>query len=101
MGTDPVHLTEVGYKKLSEGVLQMAEGLDTVFSGGNRAHEDEEFSPPVMGGRKQWIYGGLPQGRGGNRGGYGGRGGISGNSGSRGGNSSRARGASTSGYSKT
>ena len=58
--------------KLANGVLRMAEGPDAVFSGGKRAHEDEEERPaPVLGGRKSWVYT-YSTGRGGGRGGRGG-----------------------------
>jgi hypothetical protein len=72
MGKDPVHLTGEGFAKLANGVLRMAEGPDAVFSGGKRAHEDEEERPaPVLGGRKSWVYT-YSTGRGGGRGGRGG-----------------------------
>jgi hypothetical protein len=82
MGKDPLHLTGDGFAKLANGVLRMAEGPDAVFSGGKRAHEDEEERPaPVLGGRKSWIYTfstGHGGGRGGRGGGAGDRGGAAG-----------------------
>jgi hypothetical protein len=71
---DPVHLTKQAYGKLADGIFQMAEGRDAVFSGGKRdLEEDDERPAPTIMGRKAWVYGNGGGGRGG-RGGQGGRG---------------------------
>ncbi len=67
MGSDPVHLTDQGYSKVADSILQMAEGIDAVFSGGKREREEEDDRPaPTILGRRAWVYGreGI-QGRGG------------------------------------
>jgi len=76
MGSDPVHLTDQGYGKVADSILQMAEGIDAVFSGGKREREEEDDRPaPTILGRRAWVYGSDgTQGRGGGRGGLGGRG---------------------------
>jgi hypothetical protein len=76
MGADPVHLTDQGYGKLADSIFQMAEGIDAVFSGGQRELEEEEDRPaPTIMGRCAWVYGNDgAYGRGGGRGGQGGRG---------------------------
>jgi hypothetical protein len=73
MGQDPVHFTEKAYGKLAEGIFQMSEGLEAVFSGGKREREEEDERPdPILMGRKPWVYGSTAgQGRGGGRGGLG------------------------------
>ncbi len=104
MGTDPVHLTDGALGKMAGQLCEMAEGSDSMFSGGKRALEDDEDRPsPVIHGRKPWVYG-PSQGRGG-RGGRGGQGGQRGGRGAArggypaGGYGARSYSGSGSGYS--
>ncbi len=43
---------------MADGIFQMAEVRDAVFSGGKRDLEEEDDRPaPIIMGRKAWVYG--------------------------------------------